>query len=314
VLATVFVVLIIGARLFKAVSAPEPVSPVALPTFTPFTPASPGTTSVNPPQPTTSTQETAEPTPTRPSAPVLNRTLKGNTLYRMGSLPSSRCPAGAVNISSNTQLKALILKTGQCLNREWAPALERLGIQHSPPHYAIVATRGRGACGDYPQRGSIVPFYCPRTTTIYASTSAMVRGSGRALGYGQLTPWSGGIISMMAHEYGHHVQYLTGLSDSWWRQTVNAGSESTRLGLSRRFELQATCFGGMFMRSVARSYPVTPARRAILYDFYSHVGDWPGYPRDHGSPANNNRWFRQGFDKNTAYQCNTWRAPSSTVS
>src|SRR5690606_3969277 len=62
------------------------------------------------------------------------------------------------------------------------------------------------------------------------------------------------------------------------------------------------------------TYPVTAQGRNVLYYFHSRVGDQPGYPRDHGTPANNLRWFRMGFDYNLARQCNTWRAPAAAGS
>lgn len=134
------------------------------------------------------------------------------------------------------------------------------------------------------------------------------------MGYGQILSWNGAIVSMMAHEYGHHVQNTTGLMNSWWSQTLESSSKSGKLALSRKLELQATCFGGMFMRAVAATYPIDTANRGKLFWFYSRVGDWPGYPRDHGSPTNNNRWFRQGWERQQSFQCNTWMASSSSTS
>ncbi|MFD0889263.1 neutral zinc metallopeptidase, partial [Streptosporangium algeriense] len=302
---------VVGAILKSGRSASPP--PFALPTYTPV----PLETSrpVETARPTT--DATPTPTPARTQSPprrVLDTSLERNTLYRAGGLPTVSCPAGSPSIYSHSRLKALILKTSRCLDKGWSRILGAQGIDWRPPGYAIVSGRGRGACGDFPQIGSIVPYYCPRNGTIYASTGAMSRGSGNSLGYGQIVSWHGAIISMMAHEYGHHVQQLTGLSDTWWRRTERSSSRSGRLALSRRFELQATCFGGMFMRSVAGTYPVTPDKRNMLYYFYSRVGDWPGYPRDHGTPANNNRWFRQGYEKNKTFQCNTWLASSSSTS
>lgn len=325
-IAGLFVVLVVAVNVLGEDDGRPSVSPVTLPSVSPFdlprtdvgarrTPRAVESRATNRSSPRATPRGEVGDSVGRPGrARTVNRTLRGNTVYRMGALPAVRCPAGTVNIYNHAQLKGLILRTGACLNRGWGPALERVGIAHAPPRYAIAAGRGRGACGDYPPRGSIVPYYCPRNTTIYASTSAMARGTGTAPGYGELTSWHGAIISMMAHEYGHHVQYLTGLTDAWWRQTLESGSQDTRLALSRRLELQATCFGGMFMRSVAGTYPVPPARRELLYAFYSRVGDHPGYPRDHGSPANNHRWFRQGFEQNRTQQCNTWRASAVTVS
>ncbi|SEH03213.1 hypothetical protein SAMN05444920_13417 [Nonomuraea solani] len=325
-LAALFVLIIIGAVMLKSASRSETSTPVAIPTYdasddpnpysTPF-PTSSDTRDPTPTEKPTTQRPSEQPTDTNVDPPAqvrVNTSLKNNTMYRAGALPRLNCRAGNASIFSHSQLKSLILKTGRCMDQGWRPILEKQGIEFSPPNYAIAAKRGRGACGDYPSPGNIVPYYCPRNNTIYASTSAMARGNGNSRGYGQIISWHGGIISMMAHEYGHHVQNITGLMDSWWRQTLDSSSQSGKLALSRRLELQATCFAGMWMRSVAASYPVNTSNRSRLFFFYSQVGDHPGYPRDHGTPVNNNRWFRQGWERSQSYQCNTWMAPSSTVS
>ncbi|MEO3863665.1 neutral zinc metallopeptidase [Acrocarpospora sp. B8E8] len=304
--AFVFAVLIVGAALTNNTRDYEADSPVSLPTSRPDGPR--GTAEPNGPRGTTDPGDPARP------AVRLDRSLKNNTLYQVGALPKTRCPAGSANIYNSGQLKALIMKTSLCMGKAWKPRLEQAGIPFTPPKYAIVARSGRGACGDFPMRGTIVPYYCPSNMTIYASTSAMASGRGDARGYGDLVSWHGGIIGMMAHEYGHHIQQLSGLSQTRWEQSRRASSESQRLAISRRFELQANCLSGMFMRSVSATYPIPAARRQNLFYFFSNVGDWPGYPRDHGSPKNSGAWFRQGWQRQQAYQCNTWAVGSSTVS
>jgi len=314
-MAGLVVLAIVGMALFGTSSGPRTTT-LADATPTPYEPDSDGRVR----------EPTGRPTPTRdeeqdddtpadtPAQVTLDRTLKSNTVYRAGALSRANCRAGNVSIYSHRQLKALILKTGRCMDKTWGKALARQGIPFSPPNYVVVAGRGRGPCGDYPPAGSIVPYYCPRTSTIYVSTSAVVRGNSNSQGYGQALPWHGAITSVMAHEYGHHVQHLTGLMDSWWSQTLDSTSSRGKLTLSRRLELQATCFGGMAMRSVAGSYPIGAGNRDRLFWLWGQVGDQPGRPRDHGSEVNNNRWFRQGYLKNQAFQCNTWMAPASTIS
>ncbi|MDF5753903.1 neutral zinc metallopeptidase [Spongiactinospora sp. TRM90649] len=313
-IAGLFVLFIVIAALVNSVGD-DSTSPIALPTYTP--PSADDTDRPTRKPTRSSTREENDDSrqqQTQTRRPAANRSLRNNSVYRAGALAKVDCPGGSASIYDHAQLKALILKTSRCLDKVWSPVLEGQGIDWHRPGYAIASRAGRGACGDYPSPGSIVPYYCPRNTTIYASTSAMSRGSGSSQGYGQATPWHGAIISMMAHEYGHHVQQLSGLGDSYWRQSLDSSSSSGRLALSRRFELQATCFAGMFMRAASATYPVPASRRQILYYFHSRVGDWPGRPRDHGSPPNNGRWFRQGYEKNKAYQCNTWLAPSNTTS
>ncbi|MFC5829673.1 neutral zinc metallopeptidase [Nonomuraea insulae] len=319
-LAALFVMIVIGAAVIGSSSSSDTSNPVAIPTYDASDEPSY--------EPSEEPSESSEPTPSRSEEPTqqptreeepdttvtLNTSLKNNTMYRAGTLPRLTCQGGNASIFNHSQLKALILKTGNCMSKAWKPILEKQGFQFSSPNYAIAAKGGRGACGDYPSAGSMVPYYCPRNNTIYASTSAMARGNGNARGYGQIITWHGGIISMMAHEYGHHVQNITGLTNAWWSSTLDSSSQSGKLALSRRLELQATCFAGMWMRSVASSYPVSTSARSRLYWFYGQVGDYPGWPRDHGKPVNNNRWFRQGWERDKAYQCNTWAASSSTVS
>ncbi|MFC0865586.1 neutral zinc metallopeptidase [Sphaerimonospora cavernae] len=301
VLAFVFVAIVVASAVLKSAQRHDPVSPIALPTST-FDPTSKPSTSKPKSRPTGKDSTSDKP------AVTLNRGLKNNTVYRAGSLAQPNCPAGNASIYNHAQFKTLILKTGKCMGQAWAPALKRVGIEWRPPGYMIAQRRGRGACGDYPSPGSNVPYYCPSNSTIYASTSAMAEE------YGPLSSWNGVIISMMGHEYGHHVQHLTGISESWWRRYQESSSRSGQLALTRRHELQATCFGAMFMRAVSRSYPVTVARRDTLLWAYGHLGDPPGGPRDHGSTRSNARWFRQGYTRPKAYQCNTWVMGSSYVS
>ncbi|MBF8192017.1 neutral zinc metallopeptidase [Nonomuraea sp. K274] len=323
-LAALVVMIVVAGALFREATSSDTSNPVAIPSYEPSERATdddddePAETPSDEPSEEPSDEpsdDDAEEPDTTVKPPVqVNRSLKNNTMYKAGTLPRLNCRAGGASIFSHSQLKALILKTGKCMNQAWQPILEKQGIQFRAPKYAIASGSGRGACGDYPSPGSMVPYYCPSNSTIYASTSAMAKGNGNARGYGQIIAWHGGIISMMAHEYGHHVQNVTGLMDSWWSSTLDTSSQNTKLALSRRLELQATCFGGMWMRSVATSYPVSTSNRSRLFWFYGQVGDYPGYPRDHGKPVNNNRWFRQGWEKNKAYQCNTWMASSANTS
>ncbi|WP_285708566.1 neutral zinc metallopeptidase [Microtetraspora sp. NBRC 16547] len=302
VMALALVVLFVGAALLKNSVSKEATTPIALPTYT-YSPPPYGKPTSQPTSKPTS-QPTTEPTP----RPAVNRSLKANSLYLAGALPTTRCPAGNASIYNHAQFKALIMKTGQCMGRAWAPALARAGITWRAPGYMIAAGKGRGACGDFPSPGSNVPYYCPRNSTIYASTSAMTKE------YGSLGNWHGYIISMMGHEYGHHIQNISGISEQWWSRYLDTSSKSTKLALTRRHELQATCFGGMFMRSVATTYPINASQRNSLLWAYNHLGDPPGGPRDHGSTASNYGWFRQGYVRQKAYQCNTWVVGGSEVS
>lgn len=136
----------------------------------------------------------------RPPPPAPGRPIPGGTLprrpdpaggqplparqhrHRAGALPTVRRPGGSAGSHDHARLKALILRTSRRLNRQWSAALPRVGIEWHAPGYAIAARRGRGARGDCPRRGGIVPYHRPRNTTNHAPASAMAGGSGASLG------------------------------------------------------------------------------------------------------------------------------------
>ncbi|NUT12681.1 MAG: peptidase, partial [Nonomuraea sp.] len=153
-LAALFVLIVIGAAMLKTAARTETTTPIALPSYEPSErptrhstrePSSEPTrrpseqpTEQATEQPTERpTQRPTEDTVTPPKQVTLNTSLKNNTVYKAGSLPRVNCRAGNASIFSHSQLKALILKTGRCMDRAWGPILERQGIQFSPPGYAI---------------------------------------------------------------------------------------------------------------------------------------------------------------------------------
>ena len=123
---------------------------------------------------------------------------------------------------------------------------------------------------------------------------------------------------MIAHEVGHHVQNLLGISDKVHslQQRVNdaAGNQ-----LSVRLELQADCFAGVWanhanqMRSILEPGDIEEALNAA-----TAIGDdrlqrqSQGYvvPESftHGSSAQRVRWFKQGMESGDLSRCNTFEA------
>src|SRR5690606_4855970 len=148
-IAVLFVLAIVGAAVLKESSGPERTVPIAQPTFTPDdAPTSPPSRDDRPTeQPTRRPTQRPSERPTQdteqPQRAALNRSLKNNTVYRAGVLPRMNCPAGNASIHSHSQLKALILKTGKCMDRAWGQILQKQGIPFRPPNYAIVVGSGR---------------------------------------------------------------------------------------------------------------------------------------------------------------------------
>jgi len=138
---------------------------------------------------------------------------------------------------------------------------------------------------------------------------------------------SGGSLAEMyvvAHEYGHHIQQITGVMDQADRQGTGAESDSVKT------ELQADCYAGLWTGHAASTVDTTtgvtfldPITQAELSDALSAaqaVGDdhiqqqsSGGVNPDtwtHGSSAERQRWFMTGYTQGTLAACDTFSAPS----
>ena len=127
----------------------------------------------------------------------------------------------------------------QSLNETWAPEFANAGIRFEEPVLDLftggrVATRGCGSASS-----ASGPFYCPDDMGIYIDTGF----------YDQLARMAGtggdfARLYVIAHEYGHHIQNLTGLA----AQIRSAQQQNPREAnnLRVRMELQADCYAGVW--------------------------------------------------------------------
>lgn len=284
-------------------SASGPVSPTSempatdQPTFTP----SPRTRTTS-----TSPTPTTLPIPTGPAA------LGQNRLYANfdAGLPKQPCsPAGWPSDAGS----ALAFYEGvmPCLEAAWKPVLTGADMGfHGATVLVPTGTVVSNPCGtETVGPGDTPAFYCSTNETLYMPLAGMPaeRFGDKAIIY----------LSMFAHEFGHHVQSLTGTLAEEGQQSRAAGTESAAgLELSRRLELQAQCFSGMFVGSIVDSGGrFTGSDYQIALDDNSNRGDWnPNAPRDHGSVAHSGAWWDQGYRENKVGQCNTWLSPPEDVS
>ncbi|MDJ0641649.1 MAG: neutral zinc metallopeptidase [Erythrobacter sp.] len=125
------------------------------------------------------------------------------------------------------------------LNETWAPIFARANIQFEDPTLRLypsgpVSTRG---CGNASSAAG--PFYCPADMTIYIDT-AFYDTMARQMG----APGDFARYYVMAHEYGHHIQNLTGIATQVRSIQQRNPSQSNQLQV--RMELQADCYAGVW--------------------------------------------------------------------
>ncbi len=125
----------------------------------------------------------------------------------------------------------------QSLNQTWEPEFRRAGISFQQPTLVFYSGGTRSGCGG--ASSAMGPFYCPQDEGIYIDTSFYDQMA-RQLG-------AGGDFAryyVIAHEYGHHIQKLTGIA----AQIRSAQNQNPRAAnqLQVRMELQADCYAGVW--------------------------------------------------------------------
>jgi hypothetical protein len=258
--------------------------------------------------PTVAPEQTAEVTPSRatPSASpveVDERAAKLNSaLYRAGAVAAVKCkiPGGALR--TNAALLAYSKAVAACLDLAWKPVLERASLDFRPaPLYSVERSAATG-CSDAHGLGA---FYCGGTEAIYVDANSEWWRPYRPGSHTSESKFEALVLFTIAHEYGHHVQQLTGIL------TLDYGTGT--LEESRRLELQASCFAYAFLGANRATFDLYGERLAAIR-WPQGSGDRPNGPRDHGSRKNHVAWSESGFAAKSPAACNTWTASAKKVS
>ncbi len=190
----------------------------------------------------------------------------------------------------------------------WTDVFRQNGRQYREPTLVLFTDHVRSACGI--AGAAVGPFYCPGDEKVYIDLSF----------YEQLrrqfnSPGDFAQAYVIAHEVGHHVQKLLGISDQVDAMQRRV-SEVEANQLSVRLELQADFFAGVFARyvqnqGVLEAGDIEEALRAA-----SAVGDdniqrrTTGYvvpdSFTHGTSEQRLRWFRKGYETGDMRQGDTF--------
>ncbi|TCP56084.1 hypothetical protein EV191_10124 [Tamaricihabitans halophyticus] len=273
----------------------------------PTTEDTPTTTTEAAPTTTEAAPTTEEPTETTEQGPTqVFETADNPLVLSQLGLEGYACelPRFATDAASQDAFYRAMLP---CLNEIWAPVLRQANLPFESPNLVTITNDTESKCGTIP--GNDVARYCGDDLTIYMTANYYSQVE-------QIGPYPGRYVSTFVHEYGHHVQWLAGILPQMHQERYDVGDSSAQgLELSRRAELQASCFGGMAMGALTGQGSVdTNMARESLEDA-AQRGDYPetGRPRDHGTPQNNGAWMNHGYERNATGDCNTFAADPDTV-
>ncbi|MGW4637361.1 neutral zinc metallopeptidase [Sphaerisporangium sp. NPDC004334] len=226
--------------------------------------------------------------------------LTRNPLYTTGRLPWSSCPERPVRPGDVASVRAYLAPLLRCLDAVWAVQLQKARIPFSTPTVRFI-TKPERTCGDK-WGHDVQALYCGRDRRI---TVLLDKDS-------VATPQDLFLLDVIAHEYGHHVQYLAGIARAYDGMDSRGRAEAEEQ--DRRHELQAECLGGVFIGGVWPSLKRTGAEWKDLLAIERRSGDENYKVRDHGKGANIAGWLDRGFRAASPSACNTWSASASAVS
>jgi predicted metalloprotease len=225
--------------------------------------------------------------------------------------PAQTQPAGDTSMErapdAESQLVDFVSFVTGDLQRFWSADFQKASRPFEPTRLVLFRQATDTGCGT--GSASTGPFYCPVDRRIYIDL-----GFFRELAQRFRAPGDFAEAYVLAHEYGHHVQTLTGVT----KQVDDATREDPgqRNALSVRTELQADCLAGVWAHSTYERGLLEQGDLDEALTAAASVGDDRIQAQTtgriapetftHGTAAQRGSWFRKGFDAGDATACDTF--------
>ncbi|WP_028310047.1 KPN_02809 family neutral zinc metallopeptidase [Derxia gummosa] len=228
----------------------------------------------------------------------------------MNEAPRTQQAAPARHPPADDQLARFVAVVLADTEDVWHAQFRALGRDYREPKLRLFTGREPTACGT--GQAAMGPFYCPADEKVYIDLGfydTMRRQLGAPGDFAQ--------AYVIAHEVGHHVQHLLGISDKVQSMRARA-SETQANALSVRLELQADCLAGLWAHHAERTkHLLEPgdidealnAATQIGDDTLQHHARGTVVPESftHGSGKQRLTWFRKGFETGRLGDCDTFR-------
>jgi len=231
------------------------------------------------------------------------------------ALPEQNQPGASQTAPTNPQEEELKKFTSVVLGKTedvWSEIFQQNGKQYREPTLVLFSGQVRSACGIAGSASG--PFYCPGDQKVYLDMSFYEELRRRFRAPGDFAQ-----AYVIAHEIGHHVQTLLGISEKVDAMQGRM-SEVEANRLSVRLELQADFFAGVFARHIKNQGLLEPGDIEEALSAASAIGDDKIQQQTsgqvvpdsftHGTSEQRLRWFRKGYDTGDIRQGDTFNAPS----
>ena len=193
----------------------------------------------------------------------------------------------------------------------WGAIFAQSGSQYPPAELALFGNGINTACGS--ASSAVGPFYCPADQSVYIDLAFFRQLETDFAAQGDFAK-----AYVIAHEVGHHVQTVTGISDKVRAAQQSSRSQEEANAWQVKMELQADCYAGIWAHHADRSRQLIEAGDIDeALGAASAVGDDTIQRRvqgnvnqesfTHGSGAQRQEWFRRGYSSGQVGDCDTFK-------
>lgn len=239
--------------------------------------------------------------------------VDGGEIDKLPNPPGPTTKPTPPNLSTPTAQRAYLQSTFDDIQAMWQKEFSDAGATYLPARLNLFQSQASTACGV--ESATAGPFYCSGDKTVYLDVqffAAMERQFGVTGDFAQ--------AYVVAHELGHHVQNLLGITNRVGALS-NADPSQTN-ALSVRVELQADCFAGVWAHSVYQRTMLNPgdidnalhAAQVVGDDFLANASGATSVSPDtwtHGSSAQRQQWFTTGYEDGRPSACDTFASQGS---
>jgi predicted metalloprotease len=253
-------------------------------------------------------KKAADTTTTRPTTtttePALDPSIDGAEIDQLPTVPSPTSKPNRPDLSTVAGQRAFLQQVFGDIQSVWSQEFTTAGMAYSPARLVLFSSQVATACGN--ESSSVGPFYCPGDGTVYLDISFFKSLESQFGASGDFAE-----AYIVAHEVGHHIQNLVGITGRV--AAAEAANPSATNALSVRVELQADCFAGVWAHSADERDLLEPgdieealhAAQVVGDDFLAQASGAAVDPDSwtHGSSAQRRQWLTTGYEKGKPDDC-----------